>query len=88
LLTRITFLSQVYIFEFHNATPTGDEYQIQVIKELEGKQPGEYFGAAVCVLDVNNDGLDDILVGAPHYGAPRKWDQGRIHVFLATVIPT
>jgi hypothetical protein len=79
---------QVYVFDFHNATPTGDEYRIQVIKELEGKQTGEYFGAALCVLDVNGDGLDDILVGAPHYGRDKTWDQGRIYVFLTTVIPT
>jgi hypothetical protein len=88
LLTRITLLSQVYVFDFHKSTPTGNEYQIQVIQELEGKQAGEYFGAAICVLDVNGDGLDDILVGAPHYGAAKIWDQGRIYVFLTTVIPT
>ena len=88
LLTRITLLSQVYVFDFHNATTAGDERHIKVIKELEGKQAGEYFGAALCVLDVNDDGLDDILVGAPHYGDAKTWDQGRIYVFLTTVIPT
>ena len=60
---------------------------MQVIHELQGKQAGEYFGAAICVLDMNNDGLDDILVGAPHYGAAKTWDQGRIHVFYTIVIP-
>jgi len=76
------FQGKVYVFDFRNITPTGDEYKMQVIQELEGKQTGEYFGAAICVLDVNGDGLDDILVGAPHYGAAKTWDQGRIYVFL------
>jgi hypothetical protein len=81
-------LLQVYVFDFHNATLAGDEHRIEIIQELEGKQVGEYFGAAVCVLDVNGDGLDDILVGAPHYGAAKAWDQGRIYVHLTIVIPT
>jgi hypothetical protein len=58
---------------------------MEIIRELEGKQLGEYFGAALCVLDVNGDGLDDVLVGAPHYGEKRTWDQGRIYVYLTTV---
>jgi hypothetical protein len=78
-------LSQVYIFSVHVATSTDDEHRIEIIHELEGEEVGEYFGAAVCVLDVNGDGLDDLLVGAPHYGHKRKWDQGRIVVYLTTV---
>lgn len=76
------YQGKVYVFDFHNATLAGDEHRIEIIQELEGKQVGEYFGAAVCVLDVNGDGLDDILVGAPHYGAAKAWDQGRIYVHL------
>jgi hypothetical protein len=75
----------VYIFDFHVATGNGDEHRMDIIQELEGQEVGEYFGAAVCVLDVNGDGLDDMLVGAPHYGDKRTWDQGRIYVYLTTV---
>jgi hypothetical protein len=38
----------------------------------------------VCVLDVNGDGLDDILVGAPHH-RNKTWDQGRLYVHLTNV---
>jgi hypothetical protein len=84
----IELLSQVYIFDFHIAESNNDEHRIEVVKELEGTQAGEYFGAAVCVLDVNGDGLDDILVGAPHYGDGNKktWDEGRLYVHLTSVI--
>ena len=30
-----------------------DEYSIQTV---HGKQMGEYFGASLCVVDINNDG--------------------------------
>lgn len=86
LLTRVTLLSQVYVFDIHNTTATGDEYRIKVIQELVGTKVGEYFGAALCVLDVNDDGMDDILVGAPHYGSHKTWDQGRVYLFLTKVI--
>jgi hypothetical protein len=84
---RTNLLSQVYIFDVQVAADSGGEHRMEVIHELEGEQIGEYFGAAVCVLDLNGDGLDDLLVGAPHYGEKRTWDEGRIYVYLTTVSP-
>jgi hypothetical protein len=84
-LYRTYLVSQVYIFNVHVATNSSDEHRMEIIHELEGKELGEYFGAAVCVLDVNGDGLDDLLVGAPFYGGKRTWDQGRIYIYLNTV---
>lgn len=41
---------------------------------------GENFGSAVMVLDVNGDGLDDIIVGAPLYSY--TMNEGRTYVFV------
>uniref|UniRef100_A0A8C6ZPY7 Integrin subunit alpha 5 n=1 Tax=Nothoprocta perdicaria TaxID=30464 RepID=A0A8C6ZPY7_NOTPE len=44
-----------------------------------------YFGYAVAATDVNNDGLDDVLVGAPllmERADGRLQERGRLYVFL------
>ena len=33
----------------------------------KGGQRGQYFGASVAVLDLNKDGLADLVVGSPLY---------------------
>lgn len=54
--------------------------------KLLGPQVGSYFGASLCCTDINNDGLDDLLVGAPTFvkkdgGLP--YDQGAVFIYMA-----
>ena len=42
---------------------------------------GSYFGATLCAVDVNNDGFDDLLVGAPFYNHGLG-DEGSVSLFL------
>ncbi|XP_055521517.1 LOW QUALITY PROTEIN: integrin alpha-X-like [Leucoraja erinacea] len=40
-------------------------------KKIESTQMGSYFGSVLCAVDLNNDGVTDlILVGAPHHSRP------------------
>ncbi|XP_070566085.1 integrin alpha-8-like isoform X2 [Ptychodera flava] len=54
-------------------------------RQISGEQLGSYFGSTVAATDVNGDGLDDIIVGAPYYSdresANEKWEAGRVYVF-------
>uniref|UniRef100_A0A8C9S7A2 Integrin subunit alpha 5 n=1 Tax=Scleropages formosus TaxID=113540 RepID=A0A8C9S7A2_SCLFO len=49
-------------------------------------QMGSYFGYAVAVCDINNDGLDDLLVGAPMFmvrgSGGRLEEVGRVYIYL------
>nr|CAD7257446.1 unnamed protein product [Timema shepardi] len=52
---------------------------------LTGEQLGAYFGYSLCVVDVDGDQLDDVVVGAPMYtdlsNNEGKYDTGRIYIF-------
>ena len=32
-----------------------------------GRQLGSYFGATTLAIDLNSDGIDELLIGAPNY---------------------
>lgn len=69
----------VYIFE-----PVSANSSQLIVKELkQGVQFGEYFGSAVGTVDLNNDGLTDLLVGAPFYSEEAGGDEGKVYVFVS-----
>lgn len=44
-------------------------------------QMGSYFGSSLCAVDLNQDGLSDLLVGAPMHSQLR--DEGQVAVYLS-----
>ncbi|XP_067116740.1 integrin alpha-4-like [Osmerus mordax] len=63
----------VYIFSMQSDT-------LSIIAEVTGSQQGSYFGASVCAVDLNSDGMSDLLVGAPMFSSVRE--EGRVHVYI------
>ncbi|KPP56760.1 hypothetical protein Z043_125590, partial [Scleropages formosus] len=49
-------------------------------KTASCRQLGSYFGSNVCAVDLNSDGLSDLLVGAPMYSSVRE--EGRVYVYM------
>uniref|UniRef100_A0A673CM08 Integrin, alpha 5 (fibronectin receptor, alpha polypeptide) n=1 Tax=Sphaeramia orbicularis TaxID=375764 RepID=A0A673CM08_9TELE len=65
-----------------------DSYQgySVAVGEFSGDQMGAYFGYAVATTDINNDGMVDLLVGAPMFmmrgSGGRLEEMGRVYVYL------
>ncbi|KAM3622097.1 uncharacterized protein V6R79_020290 [Siganus canaliculatus] len=59
---------------------------LKSLLNLTGEQMGSYFGYAVAATDINNDGLDDLVVGAPLFmrrGSNGRLEElGKVYVYL------
>ena len=49
----------------------------------DNKQSATYFGHSLLSVDLNNDGRDDLVVGAPLYCSVPNGDEGRVYVYIA-----
>lgn len=47
-------------------------------------ETGSYYGAAILVVDINNDGMDELFVGAP-FGSGRSYDEGYVYYYKVSV---
>uniref|UniRef100_A0A4W5RJ58 Integrin, alpha 9 n=1 Tax=Hucho hucho TaxID=62062 RepID=A0A4W5RJ58_9TELE len=65
---------KVYIFRI-------DGGSLVKIFQASGKMMGSYFGSSLCAVDLNRDGLSDLLVGAPMHSTLR--DEGQVSVYLS-----
>ncbi|KAF5291343.1 hypothetical protein FQA39_LY03494 [Lamprigera yunnana] len=77
---RAEFLhGMVLLFEYR----THDDDDLIVHEKLVGEQVGSYFGSSVLGVSTSNDGLDDLLVGAPTYKVD-TWDEGCVYFYKNT----
>uniref|UniRef100_A0A669CXD8 Integrin subunit alpha 4 n=1 Tax=Oreochromis niloticus TaxID=8128 RepID=A0A669CXD8_ORENI len=60
---------------------TADNSVLRIVAQVSGKELGSYFGSSVCVVDLNADGLSDLLVGAP-MATGNVREEGRVHVYI------
>ncbi|XP_071319884.1 integrin alpha-3-like isoform X2 [Trachinotus anak] len=56
--------------------------ELIVQQTLRGEQTGSYFGNAVATTDLNNDGWNDLLVGAPFYFHRQQEVGGAVYVYM------
>ncbi|KAM6234132.1 integrin alpha-10 [Porphyrio hochstetteri] len=55
---------------------------VMVAQALTGEQIGSYFGSEVCPLDVDGDGVTDVLlVAAPMYLGAQSREMGRVYLY-------
>ncbi|XP_045909625.1 integrin alpha-4 [Micropterus dolomieu] len=58
-----------------------DNNLLRVVSKVSGTELGSYFGSSVCVVDLNADGLSDLLVGAPMTTGVIR-EEGKVHVYI------
>ncbi|KAM6435309.1 integrin alpha-10 [Liasis olivaceus] len=73
---RFQHKGKVILFEMN-----GDG-SVAISQALTGDQIGSYFGSEVCPVDVNGDGITDVLlVAAPMYLGPQNKETGRVYLY-------
>ncbi|XP_056143525.1 integrin alpha-3-like [Lampris incognitus] len=55
---------------------------LHLLLTLRGEQMGSYYGNAVAVTDLNNDGWNDLLVGAPFFFHHQREEGGSVYVYI------
>ncbi|XP_045066799.1 integrin alpha-3-like isoform X1 [Coregonus clupeaformis] len=61
---------------------SGSGDQLKPYLTLRGEQMGSYFGNSLAVADLNNDGWNDLIVGAPFYFDRKKELGGAVYVYM------
>ncbi len=56
----------------------------QPISEFTGKDTGDQFGVSLSAFDINNDGLDDLLIGAPYAWGPDFYRSGAVYIYFGS----
>ncbi|XP_063002172.1 integrin alpha-10 [Elgaria multicarinata webbii] len=73
---RFRHKGKVILFEMNSGS------SVTISQALIGDQIGSYFGSEVCPVDVNGDGITDVLlVAAPMYLGPQNKETGRVYIY-------
>ncbi|XP_028280331.1 integrin alpha-10 [Parambassis ranga] len=73
---RFKHKGKVILFEL------SDDGDVNIVQALNGEQIGSYYGSEVCGLDIDQDGITDVLlVAAPMYLGSGNKEVGRVYIY-------
>ncbi|MDQ3013328.1 MAG: Ig-like domain-containing protein, partial [Acidobacteriota bacterium] len=78
---------KVYVF-FGRASWAGsiDLAQQKADVEILGEAAGDRFGASLAITDLNGDGKNDLIIGAPMADGSELTDAGKVYVLLGNLV--
>ncbi|XP_053711012.1 integrin alpha-M-like isoform X2 [Synchiropus splendidus] len=75
---RFKHVGQIVIFKKEAKNST-------VVQKINGERIGSYFGAELCSVDIDSDGVTDfLLVAAPLFFVPEDKTEGKFYVYSLT----
>uniref|UniRef100_A0AAQ5XKK2 VWFA domain-containing protein n=1 Tax=Amphiprion ocellaris TaxID=80972 RepID=A0AAQ5XKK2_AMPOC len=73
---RFKHKGKVILFEL------SDDGDVNIVQALNGEQIGSYYGSEVCGMDIDQDGITDVLlVAAPMYLGSGNKEAGRVYIY-------
>ncbi|XP_028441073.1 integrin alpha-11 [Perca flavescens] len=75
---RFNHTGKVIVFSLRN---TGN---LTILQALLGEQIGSYFGSELLSMDVDGDGLTDVLLVAAPMFYSQGWERGKVYIYTVT----
>ncbi|KAJ0065992.1 hypothetical protein NL108_001213, partial [Boleophthalmus pectinirostris] len=73
---RFKHKGKVILFEL------SEDGDVNIVQALNGEQIGSYYGSEVCGLDIDQDGITDVLlVAAPMYLGSGNKEAGKVYIY-------
>uniref|UniRef100_A0A8C7YSX0 Integrin, alpha 10 n=1 Tax=Oryzias sinensis TaxID=183150 RepID=A0A8C7YSX0_9TELE len=73
---RFKHKGKVILFEFT------DDSGVNIVQAMNGEQIGSYFGSEVCGLDIDQDGITDVLlIAAPMFLSSGNKEGGKVYIY-------
>jgi hypothetical protein len=80
---KILLFIEVYLIPSNELFPRNTIGESLLFINSDSNTKGEYFGASLLALDINNDKIDDLIIGAPYYSNEQSREIGRIYVYMS-----
>ncbi|KAF6739672.1 Integrin alpha-10 [Oryzias melastigma] len=73
---RFKHKGKVILFDFTN------DKGVDIVQAMNGEQIGSYFGSEVCGLDIDQDGITDVLlIAAPMFLSSGNKEAGKVYIY-------
>lgn len=81
IVASSTFYSEDKVWQGKTSIYWGPNYNLKKTTEIFGENENDQLGTAMTILDINNDNIDDLVVGAYQARYEENDEAGKVYVF-------